>query len=194
LPFKWFLVLVAAKVVGMSIVSGTLFSYVALFSLAGTMVSALMMRGVRRVGRQAVSLVGVSIAGAVASNATQMLIARFVIFGEVAWLIAPLFLLTGLITGTLMGFFAEYFVEHSNWYAYATGASEMSGTEDGSDTGLGADSADDGLWGGAHGGAGRIDGIGIGAASSEQTDAQDGTERRSAKKASRSVRAGATKL
>ena len=188
LPFNWFLVLVAAKVVGMSIVSGTLFSYVALFSLAGTMVSALVMRGVRRVSKQTVSLVGVSIAGAVASNATQMLIARFVIFGEVAWLIAPLFLLTGLITGTLMGFFAEYFIEHSNWYAYATGTAEMSGTEDGSDTGLGADSADDGLWGGAHGGAGRIGGTGIGAASSEQTDAQDGTERQGARKASRSVR------
>ena len=185
LPFKWFLVLVAAKVVGMSIVSGTLFSYVALFSLAGTMVSALVMRGVRRVSKQTVSLVGVSIAGAVASNATQMLIARFVIFGEVAWLIAPLFLLTGLITGTLMGFFAEYFVEHSNWYACATGASEMQDTEDGSDTGLGADSADDGLWGGAPGRAGRNGGD---TAPSGQADAHDGTERQGARKASRSVR------
>ncbi len=188
LPFNWFLVLVAAKVVGMSIVSGTLFSYVALFSLAGTMVAALVMRGVRRVSGQAVSLVGVSIAGAVSSNATQMLIARFVIFGEVAWLIAPLFLLTGLITGTLMGFFAEYFVEHSNWYAYATGASEMPDTEDGSDIGLGLDSADDGLWGGAPGRASRASGTGGDTGPSEQVDAQDGIGRRAAKKASRSVR------
>jgi hypothetical protein len=67
------------------------------------------------------------------SNAMQMLIARFVIFGEVAWLIAPLFLLTGLITGTAMGFFAEYFVEHSNWYACATGASEVMDGEGGVD-------------------------------------------------------------
>jgi heptaprenyl diphosphate synthase len=130
LPFKWFLVLAAAKVVGMSIVSGTLFSYVALFSLAGTMVAALVMRGVRWAGRQAVSLVGVSIAGAVTSNAIQMLIARYVIFGEVAWLIAPIFLLTGLITGTLMGFFAEYFVEHSHWYACATDTSVEPQAED----------------------------------------------------------------
>jgi len=125
LPFNWFLVLAAAKVVGMSIVSGTLFSYVALFSLAGTMVAALMMRGVRRAGGHAVSLVGVSIAGAVTSNAMQMLIARYVIFGEVAWLIAPLFLVTGLITGTLMGFFAEFFVEHSGWYSCAIGQSDF---------------------------------------------------------------------
>lgn len=124
LPFNWFLVLAAAKVVGMSIVSGTLFSYVALFSLAGTMVAALVMRGVRRTGGHAVSLVGVSVAGAVTSNAMQMLIARYVIFGEVAWLIAPLFLVTGLITGTLMGFFAEFFVEHSGWYSCAMGESD----------------------------------------------------------------------
>jgi heptaprenyl diphosphate synthase len=133
LPFKWFLVLAAAKVIGMSIISGTLFSYVALFSLAGTMVAALVMRGIRRLGRDSISLIGVSIAGAVMSNAMQMLIARFVIFGEVAWLIAPLFLLTGLITGTAMGFFAEYFVEHSNWYACATGASEVMDGEGGVD-------------------------------------------------------------
>ncbi|GAB6275466.1 MAG: Gx transporter family protein [Rectinema sp.] len=140
LPFKWFLVLAAAKVVGMSIVSGTLFSYVALFSLAGTMIAALVMRGVRRAGKGAISLIGVSIAGAVASNATQMLIARFVIFGEVAWLIAPLFLLTGLITGTLMGFFAEYFVAHSNWYSCAMGESDVLIAEGGT----GADTADTG--------------------------------------------------
>ncbi len=125
LPFKWFLVLAAAKVIGMSIISGTLFSYVALFSLAGTMVAAFVMRGIRGLGRSSISMIGVSIAGAVTSNAMQMLIARFVIFGEVAWLIAPLFLLTGLITGTVMGLFAEYFVEHSNWYACATGASGL---------------------------------------------------------------------
>lgn len=124
LPFNWFLVLAAAKVVGMSVVSGTLFSYVALFSLAGTMVAAFVMRGVRRIGGHAVSLVGISIAGAVSSNAMQMLIARYVIFGEVAWLIAPLFLVSGLITGTLMGFFAEFFVEHSRWYSCAMGESE----------------------------------------------------------------------
>jgi uncharacterized membrane protein len=170
LPFKWFLVLAAAKVVGMSIVSGTLFSYVALFSLAGTMVAALVMLGIRRLGKSAISLIGVSIAGAVASNATQMLIARFVIFGEVAWLIAPLFLLTGLITGTLMGSFAEYFVEHSNWYSHAMGGSGID---------PGADSADDGRAPGE---------AGVDTAPPEQADTQDEAGPRGAKKAGRSAR------
>jgi len=126
LPFRWFLLLAAAKVVGMSIISGTLFSYVALFSLAGTMVAALVMRGIRKSGRQAVSPVGISIAGAVTSNAIQMLIARYVIFGEVAWLIAPLFLATGLITGTAMGLFAAHFAANSQWYACALKGTEFS--------------------------------------------------------------------
>lgn len=162
LPFKWFLVLAAAKVVGMSIVSGTLFSYVALFSLAGTMVAALVMRGVRRAGRQAVSLVGVSIAGAVTSNAMQMLIARFVIFGEVAWLIAPLFLVTGLVTGTIMGFFAEFFVENSNWYSCAMGQSdalnfedEVAGSTDGADVTDAAEAAEGDDSGSEQGGRGK---------------------------------------
>jgi len=119
LPFKWFIILAAAKVVGMSIVSGTLFSYVALFSLCGTMIAAIAMRATRKLGKGAISLIGVSISGAMASNAIQLLMARYVIFGEAAWLIAPLFLATGLITGTLMGLFAEFFAENSHWYASA---------------------------------------------------------------------------
>ena len=121
LPFKWFMVLAAAKVVGMSIVSGTLFSYVALFSLCGTMIAAIAMRATRKLGKGAISLIGVSISGAMASNAIQMLMARYVIFGEAAWLIAPIFLATGLATGTLMGLFAEFFAENSHWYASARG-------------------------------------------------------------------------
>ncbi len=121
LPFKWFMVLAAAKVVGMSIVSGTLFSYVALFSLCGTIIAAIAMRATRKLGKGAISLIGVSISGAMASNAIQMLMARYVIFGEAAWLIALIFLATGLATGTLMGLFAEFFAENSNWYASARG-------------------------------------------------------------------------
>lgn len=121
LPLGWYMALAAAKVVGMSIISGTLFSYVALFSLVGTIVAALTMRGLWKLGGRSISHIGVSIAGAVISNAVQMLIARYVIFGTVAWLIAPVFLATGLVTGTLMGLFAEAFAASSTWYGCAAG-------------------------------------------------------------------------
>jgi heptaprenyl diphosphate synthase len=121
LPFRWFLALAAVKVIGMSLISGTLFSYVALFSLAGTMAAALVMWGARRAGGRFISQIGVSIAGAMVSNAVQILIARFLVFRETAWLIAPLFLGMGLATGAALGVFAESFARTSLWYARAAG-------------------------------------------------------------------------
>jgi heptaprenyl diphosphate synthase len=55
LPFKWYLALALVKVIGMSIISGTLFSYIALFSLVGTMAAAFSMWGLRRAGRGLIS-------------------------------------------------------------------------------------------------------------------------------------------
>jgi heptaprenyl diphosphate synthase len=123
LPFPWFMVLALVKVVGMSLVSGSLFTYVVLFSLAGTLAAALAMRLTRRLGGRMVSFLGVSLAGAMVSNAVQVLLARIFVFGEAARLIAPLFLGMGLLTGTLLGLFAERFTASSRWYARATGRS-----------------------------------------------------------------------
>lgn len=124
LPFPWFLALAAVKVIGMSLISGTLFSYIALFSLAGTIAAALAMWGVRRAGGMQVSQVGVSIAGAMASNAVQVALASVVVFRGAAWLIAPLFLGMGLATGTALGLFAQGFARASRWYARAAGLPE----------------------------------------------------------------------
>lgn len=121
LPFRWFLVLAAVKVIGMSLISGTLFSYIALFSLFGTLAAALAMWTMRRAGGRLVSQIGVSVVGAMVSNAAQVLIARFLVFRETAWLIAPLFLAMGLITGGALGLFAEHFARVSTWYAKAAG-------------------------------------------------------------------------
>jgi heptaprenyl diphosphate synthase len=125
LPLPWFIVLALVKVVGMSVISGSLFSYVALFSLAGTLVAALVMWGARRLGGKLISAVGVSVLGAVASNAVQIFIAKYVVFGEAARLIAPLFLVMGLVTGTVLGLFVERFAATSVWYARITGRSDV---------------------------------------------------------------------
>jgi heptaprenyl diphosphate synthase len=121
LPLPWFLALALVKVFGMSVISGSLFSYIALFSLAGTLTAALVMWLARKVLGRLVSLVGVSILGAVASNAVQMLIASVLVFGDAVRLIAPPFLAAGLVTGTLLGLFAERFARDSLWYARARG-------------------------------------------------------------------------
>jgi heptaprenyl diphosphate synthase len=121
LSLRWYLVLALVKVVGMSLVSGTLFSYVALFSLAGTLTAALVMWSARKAFGGWISSVGVSILGAVASNAVQIGIATVLVFGPAARLVAPPFLAMGLATGALLGIFAERFAAGSRWYARAKG-------------------------------------------------------------------------
>jgi heptaprenyl diphosphate synthase len=127
LPLPWYLVLALVKVVGMSVISGSLFSYVALFSLVGTLAAALVMWVSRRAGGRHISAVGISVLGAVTSNAVQIFLARFIIFGQAAVLMAPLFLVMGLITGAALGLFALRFSATSTWYARASGRAHDQG-------------------------------------------------------------------
>jgi heptaprenyl diphosphate synthase len=77
------------------------------------------MWAVRKAGGRFVTAVGVSVVGAIASNAVQIVLARLIVFGQAAILIAPLFIGMGLVTGAALGFFAEGFAGRSRWYAAA---------------------------------------------------------------------------
>src|SRR5512137_110572 len=67
------LLLVATlKVIGQGMVSGTLATYVFLFSAAGTFSSALAMIAVRRIVGPRMSLVGMGVVGALLSNLAQI--------------------------------------------------------------------------------------------------------------------------
>lgn len=111
---KYFFLLVLVKVLGQGLVAGTLFSYVALFSFAGTLLSASLMFFLRRVVKKN-SFIGISIAGAFVSNAAQLVLARFIVFGKGVVFLAPPFLAAGIISGGLFGFFAERFSAQSKW-------------------------------------------------------------------------------
>jgi heptaprenyl diphosphate synthase len=117
LPFPAFLTLVAIKTLGQALITGTLFSYVFLFSAGGTLLSGLVMFGLRRACRRNMSFVGICVAGATASNAAQLFLAWAFVFRESVRYIAPPFLAMGLVTGIALGAFAEYFARHSRWYA-----------------------------------------------------------------------------
>jgi hypothetical protein len=93
----------------------------------------------------------------VASNAVQIVIARFVIFGEAARLIAPVFLVMGLVTGAILGLFTERFASTSKWYRIAKGDSSGSATGGTADCAIAADGAGDGT---AHEGDSRACGAG----------------------------------
>jgi heptaprenyl diphosphate synthase len=117
------LLLVAVlKVIGQGLVSGTLATYVFLFSAAGTFASALAMLAVRRLAGPRMSLVGVSVTGALISNLAQIGLAIGLdLIGQGAWVIAPPFIAAGTVSSALLGWFAERFTGTSRWLASVRG-------------------------------------------------------------------------
>lgn len=121
LRLKEVTLLVMIKTLVQGLISGTLFSYVFLFSAAGSSAAAVAMGilyycCVRNRKRPLVSLVGMSVAGALGNNGAQLLVARYLIFGTAARYIAPVLLCSGLVTGLLLGLFAQKFNSISRWY------------------------------------------------------------------------------
>lgn len=115
--FKDYLLLLLLKVLGQALLTGSLFSYIFIFSFAGTLSSGLCMFFLYTILKTNISSIGLSVAGAFVSNGTQIILARFFIFGVSAWYIAPVFFFTGMLTGTGLGIFTNLFLEKSQWLA-----------------------------------------------------------------------------
>jgi len=116
-PGEFFL-LVLLKILGQGIIGGLVFSHVFLFSIAGTLSSALIMFALRRLlGKRLLGFAGLGCAGAMASNCAQLLLARYLIFGPALAFLAAPFLASGLVTGIGLGLVCEYFCRYSLWYA-----------------------------------------------------------------------------
>lgn len=116
--------LILLKILGQSFISGTLFSYIFVFSAAGSIASGLvMMITYYLFGNSAkngnrfvlVSDIGISLAGALGNNAAQLACAKLMMFGDNTRYIAPVLLISGFITGLLLGIFASLFEERSIW-------------------------------------------------------------------------------
>ncbi|WP_294431058.1 Gx transporter family protein [uncultured Treponema sp.] len=121
--------LVLFKVLAQGVISGTLFSYIFLFSAGGSFSSAIAMMGIYEVfGKRdarklttkrklyCASAVGISLFGSLASTCTQLLLAKFFLFGSNTKYVAPILLISGLLTGLLLGIFAELFIQKSKWF------------------------------------------------------------------------------
>lgn len=110
---KDFFILGALKVLGASLISGTLFSYIFVFSFSGTLSSVLILLLLKKLP---FSLIGLSIASALSNAFAQILVSYFFLFKENTKYIVPLLLISGLATGTLLGLFSEVFKNKSLWY------------------------------------------------------------------------------
>ena len=120
--FREQLLLLLLKVVGTGIVNGTLASHVFLFSSGATLASFIVMYGLYRlVPRRHLTLTGISLAGALASNAVQIALAMGIVYGSAAGVVAPWYFGLGTFTGLAMGWGAEAFIRHSKWYGRLRG-------------------------------------------------------------------------
>ncbi|MBQ6904470.1 MAG: Gx transporter family protein [Spirochaetia bacterium] len=116
LPTRDIYKLILLKIIGQALVTGTLFSYIFLFSAAGSAASGLTMLGVHLWLKNRVSCIGLSLAGAAANNIAQLVVAYFVLFGSATRYIAPILLISGAVTGLVLGIFTQMFIEKSKWF------------------------------------------------------------------------------
>ena len=117
LSTRSFFFLLLVKVLGQAMLTGTIFSYVLLFSFVGTFTSGAVIYLLNFLRKKRwISFIGVSLSGAFVSNIAQWCLARYVLFGEGAWYILPPMMMFSLITSLLIGLFANSFYISSIWY------------------------------------------------------------------------------
>lgn len=111
--------LIFLKVLLQGIISGTLFSYVFLFSLTGSVASGFVMMASFHLfyEKKLVSWLGISMAGGLANNLAQLGVACIFLFGENTKFVAPVLLAISFVASIAMGLFANVFVEKSKWLA-----------------------------------------------------------------------------
>lgn len=133
---SWALVLLKVALQGLA--GGTLFSYITIFSLAGTIASALAMMILYNffynVGL--VSWTGISLAGALANNLAQLVAAYFIMFGSSVKVFAPWMLSISFVSAILLGFFVQRMADQSKFMELVKAESKGSlflGNEESSD-------------------------------------------------------------
>lgn len=95
-----------------SLLGGSIFSL--LYSIAGALFSFIIMVLVKRIGKDKVSLIGVSTAGAVFHNIGQIIIAALVVQNVNISLYLPVLTMSGIGTGFFVGLTSRYILNHLN--------------------------------------------------------------------------------
>jgi len=96
-----------------SLFRGTLFSPAFILGMTGGVMAAIVMGIFYSLGRKLFSFVGISIAGAVTNNLTQIVVASFILIQHPGcFYLLPLFLLSALITGFFNGVVVIYLNKH----------------------------------------------------------------------------------
>jgi len=114
LGYREALVVVLLRSLLASLVAGTFLTTTFYLSFAGALGSGLVMGLLYRFGRGHLSLVGISICGAVAHNVSQLLVAALLILQAGIFMYLPYLLLFALPTGYFTGLVVSYLHRYSN--------------------------------------------------------------------------------
>lgn len=112
LTFKEAAAVVLLRIILTATTFGSLSSF--LYSLSGGVLSLLVMASIVKVFRDEVSLVGVSISGAIAHNIGQLIVAAFVINSFLIITYLPILLIIAIPTGIFVGFVARFLINYLN--------------------------------------------------------------------------------
>lgn len=120
----------AAKVVTIRLILATLLGGTIstfMYSAAGAVLSFLGMWGVKKLGPNRVSLIGVSAAGAILHNVGQLAVASWIAQTWTVLLYLPVLSFIGILSGIAIGIMANYLLNHvdkMNYYRTLQEASE----------------------------------------------------------------------
>ncbi len=107
-----YFLLAISKAIIQGIIGGTIITPFFLISLAGTAATAVIMKLSYKILRPC-TFVGISVLGALASNAAQVSIAALLIYGKSILVAMPYIMLLGIITSAILGYLANIFYKNS---------------------------------------------------------------------------------
>ena len=109
LKIKEVFVVVLARVLAVSIIIGTFLSTTFVLSLTGAVTSFIVMAVAYRYLKRFISLIGISVLGASASNLSQLMVVNWLFLNSrVSYYLFPILLAVALIGGIITGLFAMF--------------------------------------------------------------------------------------
>lgn len=122
LPTKDAFSVVITRITLATLLGGTLSTF--MFSASGALLSFWSMLSVKKLGPKRVSLIGVSITGAIFHHIGQLFVASWIAKTFVVFLYLPILSFVGFLSGIAIGFAANYVFQHVEklkYYKYLQG-------------------------------------------------------------------------
>ncbi|OFI05823.1 heptaprenyl diphosphate synthase component I [Clostridium acetireducens DSM 10703] len=110
--FKDTLMVVLIRILLVSMFGGSLSSF--LYSFSGGILSLISMYFIKKIGRENISIIGVSVVGAAFHNIGQVIVASLVVENIKMFLYLPILLAVSLGTGVFVGITSKYLLSFLN--------------------------------------------------------------------------------